>query len=1295
MPNPQTTTSSDESGVSGIRPPKNLVLNNENMTSIWKNWIQQFEWYAIATQLAKKPKEVQAASFMAIIGPDAIQIFNTFNLTSEQQKEINIIKQKFQEYFIPKSNISFERYQFFKIVQQEDETFDEFLTKIKTQVKNCEFENLQDSLLKDKIVFGVKSDVVREKLLNEDNLDLQKAIVICRSSEQTSKQLKEIQKPESSQVDFVKHRPNKSNDESFKCKRCDTTHQRKKCPAFGKKCEICNTKGHFSTQCWSKNKNSSNNKKKISFVNDETEEDLEEDEILYIRTLTKNDEEDWNEIIETNNKRFQVKLDTGAQCNVLPEHIVKQINAEINPSGTKRLISFTEDRISVIGESKIRCKVKNQDADIIFKIVKEKVSPILGRKTCQELGLIARLHEIKNYNPDEVFKGLGCHKKYVYDIDLIDNPKFNIHPPRRIPYSIRGEVKQELDNMVKLGVIKPVKEPTPAVSPMVIVRQKGKIRICLDPTDLNKNILRRHYPLKTLEEIAAQINGAKYFTLLDCRRGFWQIPVTQRTQKYLTFSTPWGRFSCTRIPFGICSAPEVFQEVMCSVLKGIPNTQCSMDDILIHAKSKDELKKVTKRVIDAINKAGLKLNKEKCIFEAKKIGFLGHILSEKGVSIDPHKVEAINNLKTPTNRTELQRLLGMVTYLNKFIPNLSELTDPLRKLLKKDIEFNWDHEQNEAFNKIKQHLVSPPLLKFYDVNQDVTLSVDASSKSLGAALLQGGQPIAYATKALTESQVNWPQIEKEAFAIRFGCQKFHEYIYGKKLTIESDHKPLESIFTKPLQSAPARLQRIIFDVLQYAPRVIYRKGKNIPLADILSRDCTHSCSSTEEKDELEVQIILTVSSKVKHELIQATREDEELEKLKTFIHNGFPDILKNISPGLKHYSCFQDELAEYEGIIFKGEKIVVPKSLIPKMLTNIHRGHLGIRSCLNRARQLLYWRGMNTDIENFIKKCRVCEASQRANYKETVCLKKIPDLPWQIVSSDIFTCKGKHYLNIYDSYSGFVDFKLLKTLTSIETINHLKNWFSVHGIPQIFETDNGPQYSSREFKEFSTQWSFQHSTSSPYHPRGNGLAERGVQISKNILKKCQLDNSDIHLALMNYRNTPRNNLGSPNQRLFARATRTIIPIAENLLKPKIIENVPEELKRQREKQKVYADYHAREPPKLENGDKVRIQVDHRQWKGAEVIRQGDNERQMIVKSTDGQIYRRNTSQLHKTEADFSHENKESVSHQQNSTESSLEETNVISPSSNENFPGGSSVVQPQQIITRSGRIVKPVKPFNL
>ena len=392
-------------------------------------------------------------------------------------------------------------------------------------------------------------------------------------------------------------------------------------------------------------------------------------------------------------------------------------------------MSYSEHHIPVKGEIRVKCATKKKDATIVFKVVDNALPAILGLASCEELGLINRVQSV-SVNSDhvtpEVFKGLGCLKNFVYVIDLIDTPSFKIIPARRIPYATRDAVKTELDRMVNLEVIKPISEPTPAVSPMVIVRKNnGKLRICMDPTELNKNNKRRHYPMKTVEEIAAKIGKSKFFTKLDCSSGFWQIRVSERTQKYLTFSTPWGRYSCLRIPFGISSAPEVFTEAMNELTKGLENVECAMDDLFIHAESQEQLNKYTQKLIERIQSAGLTLNKEKCVFSVTSLRFLGHIFCQDGIKIDPEKNEAIHRLSVRTDKKKLMRLLGMVTYLNKFIPNLSIITEPLRLQLKKDVEWIWESIHQDAFEQIKRVLSSTPVLRYYDVNAEIKLYTQA------------------------------------------------------------------------------------------------------------------------------------------------------------------------------------------------------------------------------------------------------------------------------------------------------------------------------------------------------------------------------------------------------------------------------------------------------------------------------------------------------------------------------------------------------------------------------------------
>ncbi|UYV79188.1 K02A2.6-like [Cordylochernes scorpioides] len=257
---------------------------------------------------------------------------------------------------------------------------------------------------------------------------------------------------------------------------------------------------------------------------------------------------------------------------------------------------------------------------------------------------------------------------------------------------------------------------------------------------LNHSLKRIVLPTSTVN-----LHGSKYFTKLDLKKGYWQIKVAPNSQHYFTFSTPWGRYMFLRVPFGIKTAPEIFQKIMADLLQDLGGTENSMDDILIHAPDPQTLEIRTRAVLQKLKENGIKLNRDKCQFQLQEVQFLGHIVTTEGIKIDPEKVRAIGEIKSPSNKQELQRLLGMIQYLSRFIPNLAEKTKNMRMLLKKDTPWLWDESLDCGLLEIKTLLRTAPTLKFFNPNRNLTLSVDASSYALGAVLLQNGKPIAYAS----------------------------------------------------------------------------------------------------------------------------------------------------------------------------------------------------------------------------------------------------------------------------------------------------------------------------------------------------------------------------------------------------------------------------------------------------------------------------------------------------------------------------------------------------------------------
>ena len=335
------------------------------------------------------------------------------------------------------------------------------------------------------------------------------------------------------------------------------------------------------------------------------------------------------------------------------------------------------------------------------------------------------------------------------------------------------------------------------------------------PRTYNQAIKREHFPRQTADEIVPDMAGAQYFSKLDASSGYWQIKLDEPSSKLLTFQTPFRRFKFNRLTFGVRSASEVFQRKVGEIIEGLEGCKNNKDDIIIWGRSKVEHDKILKAVLDRIQAANLKLNREKCVFGVQQLKFLGHTFTENGIKPDESKVKAILEMPRLQSKQDLRRFMGMVTYLGKFLPNLSTISTPLRQLLQEDILWHWTDEHSSAIQSIKKLITQSPVLKYFDPKLGTKLSVDASKSGSGGILLQKHDndwfPVAYACRAMTPSERSYAQMEKETLAIVFGTEMFHDYLYGKRFVIGTDHKLRQPMFSKSITKAPPRIQRPFFD----------------------------------------------------------------------------------------------------------------------------------------------------------------------------------------------------------------------------------------------------------------------------------------------------------------------------------------------------------------------------------------------------------------------------------------------------------------------------------------------------
>ena len=562
----------------------------------------------------------------------------------------------------------------------------------------------------------------------------------------------------------------------------------------------------------------------------------------------------------------------------------------------------------------------------------------------------------------------------------------------------------------------------------------------------------------------------------------------------------------------------------------------------------------------------------------------------------------------------------MVTYISPFIPHLSEYTSPLRKLLQKDADFQWHPEHATAFSAIKQQICNANSLSYFNPSKPTVLQVDSSQEALGAALLQEGRPIAYASKSLTDTEKRYANIERELLACVFGAERFHTYVYGKPFSIESDHKPLEMICKKNLTAAPARLQRMLLRLQRYDYSITYKPGKEMTLPDSLSRLPKHTTDATIDLN-MKVCFVQFSSNKLA-ELRGSTTNDDELRLLMKYIIDGFPEKQRNIPVDIRKYWPYRDELSVENGLIIKGEQLVIPMTLRAKYLETIHEGHQGITRCQARARTCVFWPGINRDIESLISQCHQCWIHQASQAKETLepIISSIPNLPWHTLCMDLFTLNDRNYLIIADYFSKYPIIHTLGSSSSSKTIAQImSNTISLFGVPNTIITDNGPQFIGQVFQDLIKSYGITHTTSSPHHPKSHGFIERMIRTTKALMRKTPEDSDRAMLA---YRTTPLGpQIASPAELLFGRKIQTTLPAYNRISND---EKLLEYRAVQQARSEVSHNPNTRELSELSLNQPIFYQdVAKKTWTPGIVIGHGPEPRSYTILCDSGKTLRRN------------------------------------------------------------------------
>lgn len=1216
----------------GLRPPTELSFLG-NVAENWRRFKQRLQVFMTACEplqgSEKGPKppgrsEAQkVALLLHVAGEEAQEVYETFNLPDDVTFETVI--QKFEKYCIPKKNETYERYKFRMRMQEEGETFEAFYRDLSIKVKSCEFATLADSMLRDQVVYGTSDKKLRQRLLRQSDLTLDKAVDMCRASEVERLRTSawEAKEQEIDQVQMRRGQTRANRTDQFaghRCGRCNFIHRSGTCPAFGKTCRRCHKANHFASCC----------RAVVNKVDNVLghEQDYMEDEFTILEIGScKSKGPDWMISAQVAGRHITFKVDTGAQANLLPLSWVRRNapKAKITHTDAK-LRSYSGGVIAHCGVTTLEMICHDSTKTVRFFIVKKARTPILGLLASEQFGLIRRVAnvsleaEIARTGVKEfsgAFQGLGCVSR-SYKMELQPGTVPVVQPARRIPHALRRPVQEELERLVKAGILKKADGPTDWVSPIVIARKKsGQLRLCLDPRSINKYLKREHYQLPKREDIQAELAGARFFSTLDANSGFHQIPLDESTAKICTMGTPFGRYHYLRLPFGIASAPEVFQKTMTDIFEGLAGVRVYIDDILVWGRTRKEHDERLRSVLKRAEQQHLTFNLGKCKFAKEEVEYLGDVISSNGIRPSSRLIESVLRFPPPRDKKDLHRFLGLINYFGKYIPDLASKTQLLRTLLRDEYIFEWSAAAEQEWSCLKVTLTSAPLLAIFDITKPTKVATDASKGALGAALFQRHEdcwrPVAYASRVLSQSETRYSQIEKETLGIVFGLERFHDFTYGRSIMVETDHRPLLAISKKAIGDMPPRLQRFFLRLMQYDFHLQFVPGKSLVVPDTLSRIYEVDCGPTETTSaDTEIHAIAIRQSLVSEATaLRIRRETERDPTLQAVI-----DQLQHHQPVLGEFKAVEGELTVIDGLLFKATKVVIPRSMRTEILERIHDGHLGINKCLSRARQLVFWPGITGDITTFIKRCSVCRELSYQQAEEPLLMRETPSRPWQRIGVDLFYYAGTSFLVAYDAYSNYPEVEQLSDTSAHSVIEKMKSMFARHGIPLELCSDNGPQFHSREFAQFARRYDFTHTTSSPRFPSSNGLAEKGVQVVKRILKKSRRNREDFWLGLLAYRATPVEDGRCPSELLMGRRLRSRIP--------DFTQDVPPPVWKRQQRNRGRTALQG-----LQEGDMVRVR-DTKGWMGKAKVKSSVAPRSYRVVTEKQQVLRRNRRHLLKT-----------------------------------------------------------------
>ena len=1089
-----------------------------------KQWLVRFDLYIESVEMnlpqGQQMNDREKNFYLyGNLGAEGIRVFSLNPAAANRGAQTyDQYKRAVQGHFAPRISKFKARYDFNKRVQESDETVDEFLTGLRSMAADCEFQNeadVNDHLLL-QLITGCADKKTQEVLLATPDINLEGALQTMRARETAQQESAKLSKPPQGINEAVHaigkgpQQPNRSAQmqSKDKCYSCGETHPRGKCPAHGKECNKCHKLNHFAKVCRSTNVPPRQNK-------DFRPQNAARQQPVRLKQLLAVEEDPSNELYKADVligsgsrfKRYRIELDCGAAPSTLRISDYERLFSH-RPFKEDRTLFLNYDKTEAkgfLGMIEATVKFGSKQHTDKFRVVEDSLPSVLGRNFLNPLGIIRvaapdetqpALNQIDCSNPVAAFprltsEELGTFPGYKHVIRVQSDIVPRAVRLRPIPLARREAAEKEVQKMDEQGVWEETTASEWAHPLVTVPKPDGGVRITTDLTGLNKYVIPQRHPLPKIKDLFLELKGARFFSKLDLKKGYYHIVLDEQSRELTTTITPLGLRRYCRLPMGLTDAASVFQRLVQQILAGCEGVINYMDDIIPFGKTEEDHDKNLLEVLRRLDAHDLRLQTSKCLFRQKSVPAFGHIISATGITPDPRNLQSIQDAPVPTNVTDVQSFLGVVNFYSSFLSDVASLAEPLRRLTRKGETFSWTAECDLSFQTLKKSLVENLRVFVFDPEAQTFVTTDASDVGIGGVLsqMQNGKevPIAFFSKTLSPTERNYATNEKEAYACLLACEHWEKLLLGRHFILKTDHAPLTTILKQPHgKRESAKFARWLERMEQFDFATEYLQGSSNRVADYLSR-------LKQRAEDLNIPVPQALKGIRYASFRSASLDDTVFLQLRELLQKKkWPRDAEN-APELKPFCLVRAELSFQDGCLFRGKRMVPPLAQRWLILAEAHKGHPGITRFKRLLRNSYWWPGMDAKAEDYVRHCVACQRSAKSQPKHKFPAVDIPapDKPRAQYAIDITGpfYNGRSLVVLIDYYSHFPYYLDTKNTTSATIIAWLADIFSQNGNPEGLVSDNGPQFTSAEFEHFLKERDIHHYLIPVYAAQENGLVE--------------------------------------------------------------------------------------------------------------------------------------------------------------------------------------------------------------